>query len=308
MVSLILTGAGPFVVPVFKKLLASNLKIAAVVTQPDAARDRGKKIKAQEVGVLAEEAGIPVLKPQNINEIVDELKSYGADLMLTASYGQFVTRAAREAFPHKSYNLHPSLLPAYRGATPVNAALKDGLTTTGVTLYRMETKMDAGPLAAQVTSEISPEETAENLLLRLAEVAGDLAVSELPKIVSGETKLQEQDHNKASECHKMSKADAPIDWSLSANDIHNRIRAQTPWPGSYSTWNDKRLNIFSTEATPSEANVSAGTLIDVQKTHITVKCGEGALHIKELQAPGKKRLTLRDFLNGQKLETGQTFS
>jgi len=306
---IILVGAGPFVLPIFHKLFNSSIRIKALVTQADAARDRGKKIKSQEVADAAESCGIPVLKPSNINTIADELKEVNADLLLTASYGQFIKRTVREACPFKSFNLHPSLLPLYRGATPVNATLKEGRHHTGVTLYQMESKMDAGPIAAQVTTDIFPNETAGELLLRLADIAGELAIATLPLIVNGTITLREQQHENASFCHKLSKQDALIDWTLTATDIHNRLRAHHPWPGSYCHYQGKRLTLYDSEIVEVSKKLpqSAGTLLDVSKQGVTVNCGEGSILFKSFQLPGKKKLDAATFLNGNKLQAGECF-
>jgi methionyl-tRNA formyltransferase len=305
---IILLGAGPFILPIFKKLQASEIEIEAVVTQPDAQRDRGKKLKSQEVALLAEEAGLPVLKPQDITSIVEELQQMGADLLLTASYGQYLKKAVRDFCPHKSFNIHPSLLPLYRGATPVNAALSQGQKTTGVTLYKMEKEMDAGAMAAQVTCPILENETADLLLLRLAKLGADLAIETLPKIVNHEITLQEQDHATASHCHKLKKQDAFINWQLSAEEIHNRIRAHHPWPGSRCQHKGTTLSLFDSELGESSGDQAPpGSICKITNEFVQVACNPGTLKLKSFQLAGKKKLGAKEFLNGYALAEDELF-
>ncbi len=302
---ILLGGAGPFVTPVFERLLAdSRLHVAGVVTAPDARRRRRGTSEPQALALAAEAAGLEVLKPARINSAGArrQLEAVGADLFLTASYGQLLGPKILDLFRHGCWNLHPSSLPLYRGATPVNAALREGRTTTGVTLFRMVREMDAGPIVAQTNDPIHPSDTAGSLLQRLAEVAGQLAADTLPKVTAETVVLTPQDDSQATFCHKLSKTDGVLDWTQAAEAVINQARSVTPWPGAVTQLGELKLTIGDWKCV--DISGEPGTLVEVTNDNLTVACGSQGVTISQIQAPGKAMMPVRDFLNGHALTVG----
>jgi methionyl-tRNA formyltransferase len=305
---LVLAGSGNFVLPVFSALLRKNL-LSAVVVAPDRPKGRGKRNQEELLATEAKKHSLRVFKFDDINhpESLKHLKSLKAHLILTASYGQFLSQNVINLFPKGAWNLHPSLLPAYRGASPVPSALYDGCSETGISLFKMIRKMDAGPLAIQWKTEIFPREDAGELLNRLATLGAAMFLETLPQIIKGNVILNAQDESKASYCFKMNKASGQINWQLPAKTLHNHLRAHSPWPGNYSFLQGRRLNFFDFFFQEYLHEQKPGTLLFCDKKHIIVATSQNALGFRKLQWAGKNILSVADFLNGSPLHPGDHF-
>lgn len=305
---IIFGGAGPFAEGAFETLLDSpEIVVAAVVTRPDKPAGRGRRLQAQRLSALAGAKGLPVFKFQKIGApaALEALRGTGATAFLTASYGQKLPSQVLALFPQGCWNLHPSLLPAYRGASPVPGALLDGKKITGVTLFKMVEAMDAGPIVACHATEIEDEENAGTLLQRLAHRAGLLGRSALPYAVRGHLPLDEQDAAAATYAPKLNKNDGLIDFSRDAFSLHNRIRAVTPWPGAFCTFRGESLHLSGSMAREAVERLPApGTVLGLSPEGLQIACGQGILVISQFQRPGKRWMTAQDFANGARVKTG----
>ncbi|MGE4159494.1 MAG: methionyl-tRNA formyltransferase [Planctomycetota bacterium] len=305
---IIFGGAGPFADGVFDTLTGStDIEIMAVVTTPDKPAGRGKKLHEQDLSVKARERGLRVLKFPKIGAptALTELTGFGATAFLTASYGQKLPKLVLDAFAEGCWNLHPSLLPEFRGASPVQGALLAGKRITGVTLFKMVESMDAGPIAGSHATEIGDEETAGTLLERLAHRAGLLARSALPYAARGHLPLDKQDHAAASYASKLTKADGRVDFSLDAPTLHNRIRAVTPWPGAFCSHLGETIQLAGSRVAQNEGTTaSPGTLLRWNAQGLEIACGRGVLGIQQLQRAGRRWMTAADFVNGARLKAG----
>ncbi len=297
-------GSDSFSAPIFSALLEHGqflpvpVEAVAVVTQPDRPAGRGRKQSPGPVKLLAERDGLQVLQPEKIRSAgaVDEILALRPDVILVASYGQILPASLLEAPPGKALNLHPSLLPRYRGSSPVAAPILAGDSTTGTTLMLMSPRMDAGPILDQKVVPIEPEETAGELAARLAEKSAELLLADLPSWLSGEIRPRHQDESEATYTDRLSKADGAIDWHRPAVDIDRRVRAFTPWPGAYSTWNGRLISFLS--VAPGKGNARPGLVQQSGRGEITVGTGNGLLAVRRLKPAGGRPMSTEDFLRG----------
>lgn len=309
---IIFGGAGAFADGVLETLSTSpDIEIAAVVTSPDKPAGRGKKIQEQGVCAVARSMGIPVFKFPRIGaqSALAELQGLGSPAFLTASYGQKLPPHVLQAFPQGCWNLHPSILPEFRGASPVPGALLAGKLVTGITLFKMVEAMDAGPIAGSHVTEIGDEETASSLLQRLAHRAGLLARCALPHAARGHLPLDEQDHSKATYSPKFSKSDGFIDFTSDARSLHNRIRAVTMWPGATCTFRNEPLLLAGSRVVADDGDPHPpGTILRLTAQGMEIACGRGVLGIHQLQRTGRRWMTATDFANGSRLKAGDVIS
>ncbi len=246
-------GSDEFGMPSLRALLRASdgpgdlpIRLVGVVTAPDRPKGRGRRIESTPEKQLASQAGIPVVQPRKLRdpESVDEVLGLEPDLVIVASYGQILPGRLLEAPRHGSLNLHPSLLPLYRGASPVAGAILGGETRTGTSLMLMSERMDAGPLLAQTSAEIGPRETAGELGTRLAILSADLLMASLGPWIQGGITPVPQDHDRATYTRLLRKSDGTIDWTLSAAEISRITRAYNPWPMAHTTWHGRQLRIL----------------------------------------------------------------
>lgn len=297
-------GSDTFSVPILAALLEAGgrlsvpVAVAAVVTQPDRPAGRGRKVVTSPVKQLATGARVPVLQPERVRnpEAVQEILATGPDLIVVASYGQILPSSLLDDPPNKALNLHPSLLPRYRGPSPIAAAILAGETVTGTTLMLMSPRMDAGPILDQTSIEIEPHETAAQLASRLAEESARLLLADLPAWLEGDLELRPQDESRATYTEKVRKEDGVIDWSRTAEEIERTTRAYTPWPGAVTGWAGRQLKLLEARADagsrePGLVEVSAGG-------RVTIGTGDGLLEIRRLQLAGGKPLEVREFVGG----------
>jgi methionyl-tRNA formyltransferase len=298
-------GTPDVAVPSLRAVLDSRHDLTAVVTQPDKPRGRGKGISASPVKVLAEERGIPVLQPASPKEegFADALAVFEPQALAVVAYGHILPIAVLDAAP--AMNAHFSLLPRYRGAAPVQRALIDGATETGVSVFLLEPTVDTGPVVAVERVEIGPEETAGELLGRLAPIGARLLVRALDDLERGTLSPVPQSDVEASPAPKIRPEEAEIDWRRPAWDLANLVRALNPQPGAFTTARGKRLLIW--RARTVDGSGEPGTVLRTGPD-LVVATGSGGLSLTEVQVEGKRALQAEDFLRGYRLEVGRPLS
>lgn len=307
-------GTANFAVPVLKAVVEAGHEVPGVVSQPDRPAGRGRRAQAGPVKRAARGLGIQVLQPDRVAARAsrDAFRALVPDLVLVVAYGQILPHSILGLPRLGCYNVHGSLLPALRGAAPVNWAIIRGLPRTGVTIIRMETGLDTGDIVAQRAVEIGPRETAGELYDRLAQAAADLAVETLPLIERGAIKPVRQDEAAASLAPKLTKADGAIDWTQSASAVDCFVRGVTPWPGAYADYRslstpEKWLRVIVRRARPVRGVGPPGVVIDVTGEAIVVAAGQGALALEVVQPAGKREMTARAFRNGYRVTAGDRF-
>lgn len=291
-------GTPEFAVPSLDALIRSSHTVAGVITQPDRAVKRGK-VEPSAVKKRALSAGLPVLQPIKIRDDVQSLKSFGADIAVTAAYGQILTQAVLDAFPCGVINVHASLLPKYRGASPIQSAIAAGEKETGVTIMRTELGLDCGDILAVAKTAIGPDETAGELSARLAEIGAKLLVEALDKYES--IKPLKQDDSRATHCKTIKKHEEFIDFSADAQSVVNRVRALAPAPCAKTVIRGDTYKIGG--AAVCDGNGRAGEIIRCDKS-LVIACGTGAVAVMRIQAPSKRMLAIDEFLRGKSFNLG----
>ena len=301
---IVFAGSPQFAVAPLEALIGAGAQIVAVITQPDKPFGRKKILTPTPVKSFAVSRGLPVYDFEKIRNCVDTVKGLGADIMITCAYGQILSQEVLDCFPQGVWNLHASLLPEFRGASPIQSAILAGNTHTGITVMKTELALDAGGILLVKRCEINGENYGE-LEDKLSALSAEAAVEALQLLQSGQTQLLIQDEAKATYCRKIQKADAKLDFCNSSGDICRLIRATTPSPGAYCTLNGEILNVFRAEQCDDCAGEAGEVCALLPKENcFVVKCGEGALKISEVQLAGGKRLPSRDFINGRKIKVG----
>jgi len=288
-------------------LIDAGHDIAAVYTQPDRPAGRGNKIAKSPVKELALANGIEVLQPEKVRaeEAAERFRSFNADVAVVVAYGRILPNAFLTAFPHGAINVHFSLLPKYRGAAPVNWAIVNGETETGVTTMKMDEGLDTGEILEQIATPIGDKETAVELMGRLGDIGAELLLSTLENLDSLVPAVQ--NHKDATLAPIMKKSDGLIDWTMSAIDIERRIRGFQSFPSSHSSLDGGRVVFYSADAETSNSSASCGAIVEA-KSRLVVKCGyDSQLVIEEIQMEGKRRMSARDLLNSGKIAVGQRF-
>lgn len=295
---IIFMGTPDFSIPSLKILLESKHKILAVVTQPDKERGRGKKVSFTPVKQFAVENNIPVYQPEKLkgnSEFVDQMKSLEPDLFVVVAF-RILPKEVFEIPKFGSFNLHGSYLPKYRGAAPIQWALINGETETGLTTFKLAEKVDTGNIYLQEKVEISLYDNFESLHDRMSELGAKMVLETVNLIESEIYELKKQDDSLASPAPKITKEICLIDWNKSAKEIHNLVRGLSPHPAAFFNYNDKVIKIYKTEI------VSGINLKPFQfhqrKTELIIGCGKEALRILEIQQEGKKRMSIEEFLRG----------
>jgi methionyl-tRNA formyltransferase len=302
---IIFFGSSVFAVPALEKLKEKKEEVVLVVTRPDRKKGRSLKIGSTPVKEKAEELGIEIFQPGQINseESAAFLKKFNADLFVTASFGQIMSKTILALPKQYCLNIHASLLPEYRGASPINRVIADGKKETGVTIMRMNEKMDEGDIILKGIVPVDEQDDAVTLLKKLSRKGADILSEVIRVIKDGRVEFIPQDHDKATYAPKLKKEDGLICWNDSAYEIYNKIRAYVPWPCCYTHWNAKILKIWKAKpvSAPIDETIKPGTVLEADKTGIPVKTGQGALKIEELQLEGSRRMTAEQFLAGHKL-------
>lgn len=288
-------------------------EVVFVITQPDRPRGRGRKLVEGEVKILANENLIPVLQPETIKspEIIAAFDQYMPDIMTVVSYGEYIPKSVYNKPPKRSINLHPSLLPRWRGASPIYFALLEGDKETGVTIQYVAKKMDAGDILNQVIVPVSDDDNVESLSGKLYQPGADLLIKTLDEIEAGTQHPVAQDESESLVTYapKLTPENQWIDWSGPAVRVRNRIRAFSPKPGARTNFRDKDFLIHSAEIMPGLADShDAGCIIAIEKDGPAVICGENSLLITSLQPSGKNVIKGKDFINGYRPEIGEMFT
>lgn len=295
---------------ILEKLAAAHYPILSIVCQPDRPAGRGQKMASPACAQFAKTASIPLLQPDSLknNEgIIKKIRELKPDFIITAAYGLFLPTTLLEVPKIAVLNIHPSLLPQYRGAAPVNWALLHGDKKTGVTLMRTIAKMDAGPIYAQTETDIQPDDTTETLLGKLATLGARLLLENLPLIASGKIQPSAQDESHVVLAPGFKKEDGRMDWDQNATKIFNHIRGMNPWPGSYTLIDNKRLKIYDGRPLVEKVTFPAGTIYALSQGGIFVACEDSTFCIREVQLEGKKRLPAAEFAHGFRLKEGTEF-
>jgi methionyl-tRNA formyltransferase len=286
-----------------------DMDVCCVVTQPD--RPVGRKMQLQPCPAKARalELGLPVHDPVQIGrpESVGVLQEIKPDLQVVVAYGQYIPSSVLKIPPLETINLHPSMLPQYRGAAPIQMAVADGLTETGITVLYVSKDMDAGDIILQESYPIAKADTALSLKPKLAGAGADLLLQAALQLKAGKASRTPQDESRVTYVAKLSREDGKIDWTQPAAAIHNRVRGFTPWPGTYCILpgGEAPLKIHETQLT--EGRGCPGDLLEI-KDRLIVAAGEGALELVIVQPPGKRKMPAHEFLKGHALELGQTLS
>ena len=304
---IVFMGTPQAAVPSLQKILQDGHEVVAVYTQPDRPAGRGNKLTAPPVKEFALQNDLPIFQPTKIKtaEAAELFKSHAADAAVVVAYGRILPQAFLEAFPKGAINVHFSLLPKYRGAAPVNWAIVNGETVTGVTTMRMDAGLDTGDILLQTETEIGAEENSIELMSRLSQVGADLLAETLKKIDS--LPRIPQNHGEATLAPIMKKEDGLISWMLSAREITDRVRGFQPFPTAFTFYGEKKLTIWRCQPSNVEHTLrQPGEILAAKGDNLLVFCGgDSVLQIDELQLEGKKRMATRDFLNGIKLQIGE---
>jgi methionyl-tRNA formyltransferase len=295
-------GTPEFAVPSLDALHIAGHHVAAVFTQPDRPKGRGNQLAQSPVKLAAARLGIPVHQPERIRspENLATLRSFEADLMVVVGYGQIIPQTVIDLPRYGILNVHASLLPKYRGAAPIQWAIANGETRTGVTVMQIDAGLDTGDMLLKATTPIHPDETAPQLSARLAPLGADLLIEAISQIENGTIRRERQNNGEATLAPILKKEDGRIDWSRSATEIYNRLRGFDPWPGAYTNFRGQRLAI--TRAGLAEtATLGSGTL-HYDKRRLFAGCGNRtAFEVLEVQPAGRKRMNAEEFLNGYKI-------
>jgi len=318
---IVFMGTADFSAAVFEKLNGAH-GVCAVVTSPDKPVGRGHKLQAAALKIAAVKAGVPVMQYDRVSrDGLDDIISLAPDIVVTAAFGQILSEKFLEVPKYGVLNVHASLLPKYRGASPIQQAVIDGEKETGVTIMRTVKAVDAGDLILQKSLRIGDKETAGELFGRLAELGGEMISDVISLIESGRAQFTPQDHSLASFCRMIKKSDGLIDFSKSAEELDCFVRGMTPWPSAYTSLNGKTLKVFDIEkacdgqlchliaesgsAVGNDCEMSFGTVIAADaKKGLIVKTGGSAVRLREVQLEGSKRMTDSDFLKGHTVEIG----
>jgi len=290
-------GTPDFAVPVLEKL-SKNFQIIGVITQPDRPSGRGRKLVPPAVKVSAESLNLEIFQPQNVNSesSLELIKSWNPDLIIVAAFGQILSPALL-ALPHFGcLNVHASLLPRWRGASPINAAILENDNLSGVTIMKMAEGLDDGPILTQESTPIQPHETAGSPSDRLSFIGANLLVKTIPLYISGEVQTQIKDQSKITSAQMLKRGDGLLDFNQPAEQLARKVRAYSPWPGTFTYWDDQRLIIHQAHA----INVtSPGSGVFTRYESLpAVGTGEGLLVLNILQQAGKRKITGKEFLHG----------
>lgn len=294
-------GTPEYVRPVLSSLINEEYTVVAVVTQPDRPRGRGNKLSPSPIKELALSYGISVLTPEKITpDFLAQVQSLKPDVAVLAAYGLIVPQSLLDITTFGFVNIHPSLLPLYRGATPMRGAILDGVAETGVTIMKMDAKMDHGPLLASTRYKLTGKETILDLYHALFPLASDLLLTTLPEYLIGTLKPQPQDHSKATFTPLLKKQDGLIDWGQDVVHIERKVRAYAGWPGACTFWNKSKVTITKASIFKEKTATTNPGLVSERAGCVLIDCGCGNLVVDRLQLAGKKEMAIKDFVHGNK--------
>ncbi|KIX15533.1 methionyl-tRNA formyltransferase [Dethiosulfatarculus sandiegensis] len=306
--TLVFMGTPDIACPTLTAASKAGWQVKGVVTQPDRPAGRGKKVRRCPVAAQADDLGFLVLQPERIAALKEELKSLDAQACVVMAMGQILPKEILDIFPLGCVNLHTSLLPLLRGASPINQAIIQGFDTTGVTAMMMDQGMDTGHIIMQEELIIDMQETAGSLADRLSALAADLLPRTLEALWKGEATWTPQDGGKATYAPVMKKTDGLLDWNKSAEELDRQVRGMDPWPSAFTSLNQKQLRLFApTCLSDFDHKAKPGTVLPPQMERpdmLWVACGQGALGLGQVQAAGKRRMEARNFIHGLRDKQG----
>jgi len=308
---IVFMGTPDFAVPSLQALLEADPeavgRVVGVVTQPDRPKGRGGRFTPPSVKVVAERAGLSVVQPLKMKDpdFLDTLRAWAPDLIAVTAFGRILPPVVLGLPPKGCVNVHGSLLPKYRGAAPIQWAIINGETETGITTMLMDPGMDTGPMLLREATPILPTDTAGDLAARLAPIGGRLLAETIARLKKGTITPTPQDNTQASLAPMLKKEDGALDWRGEAAALANRVRGLTPWPGAYTYYGDERWQIWRAEPVETgRADVEPGTVLEATKAAIRIAAGKGSLLIRELQSASGKRLTVSQYLAGHQVSVG----
>jgi len=303
-VRVVFMGTPEFSVHSLEHLMLNQYQVAAVYTQPDKPAGRGRSLVPPPVKRVALTWKLPVLQPASLKgaDVVEQLAGFHPDVIVVAAFGQILPQSVLDTPSYGCINIHPSLLPRFRGASPVAAAILAGDEFTGVSIMLMDKGLDTGPVLARAQIPTSRQDTTGSLIDKLSLVAAQLLLKVLPRWVRGELTPQPQNEAEATYSSSFSKGEGEIDWHLSALDIWRRVRAFQPWPGCFTRWRGRRLKIIEAVPSPEQRTVEVGQVIAMEGAEAVfgVGTGDGILGVLTVQLEGKQAMTAAEFLRGQR--------
>ena len=303
-------GTPEFATAPLRALLGEGFDVVAVVTQPDKPVGRSRSsLRASAVKEVALAEGLPVLQPEKPKgeEFLGELRALTPDVSVVVAYGHILPRAVIDLPRLGTLNIHASLLPALRGAAPIQAAIREGLGETGITIMQMVPALDAGPIVHQVRTPIVDDETTGELALRLSELGAAALIEGLALIELGLAKPQPQDDSAATYAAKLTRETARVDWTASAHDVGRHVRAYDPRPGAWGRVRGVEVKLFGTRIAPRGTSHVAGEILSIDDVGMLVACGAGAVRLTVVQPAGKRRLSPMEWANGRGVAVGDRF-
>lgn len=309
-ISIVFLGSPAFAVPSLRALASDErFTLSLVVTQPDRPAGRGRRTKAPAVKEAAQELGLPVFQPESLRDpdAVARLAAAKPDVLVVVAYGEILRRAVLDLPPHGCLNVHPSLLPRYRGSAPVQAAILNGDAETGVSIIKLIRRMDAGPIVAQRRVPLDGTETAGALSEHLAELAGTMLPDVVASWVAGSLTATPQDDSAATYTRELTPADARIDWRKSAVEIERLVRAMQPWPKAWSVLEGRRLAVLACDISQEASKDPPGT-INAAARFPTVATGTTDLVLLRVQPEGRREMAAQDWVRGARLSVGARFA
>jgi methionyl-tRNA formyltransferase len=297
-IRIVFMGSPDFALPGLSALAAArNYQVVGVVTQPDRASGRGRELKAPPVKTLALELNIPIVQPEKLHEAKAQIQEWNPDLIVVAAFGQILKTDVLDLPPYGCVNVHASLLPRWRGAAPINAAILHGDKETGVTIMQMDVGLDTGPMLARKSIRIKPDDTAGSVTQALSVLGSDLLIDILPNYISGKLTPQPQPSEGATYAPMLRKEDGLLDFRRPAVELERRVRAMNPWPGAWFEWNGNPLKVMRASVVSVEKSLVSGSRFTVEGRP-AVQSAEGALVLDEVQPAGKKIMSGKSFLAG----------
>lgn len=301
---IIFAGTPDFASVALEALIGTKHKIIAVYTQPDKPSGRGLKIKPSPVKQLAQHFNLPLYQPTTLKDVYEQerLAKLDADVMVVAAYGMLLPSQVLHTPRLGCINIHPSLLPRWRGAAPIQRTIHAGDSISGVTIMQMDEGLDTGPILSQHQYVLEPDETSQSLHDVMAKLGAQALISTLDLLAQGRIDPQSQDNARATYAHKISKEEALIDWNQPAIELEWMIRAFNPWPVAHTTWQNQPLRIWSAKAVNQDTEASPRTIVNVSEEGVDIATGKGILRLKQVQLPGAKAISIADFYHAKRHE------
>jgi len=308
MTHVIFMGTPDFAVPTLQALLtAPDVEVVGVVTQPDRPAGRGKTIQQSPVKQTALAAGVPIIQPEKLRQpgTFEQLQAWNPDLIVVAAFGQILRQNVLDLPRFGCVNVHASLLPRWRGAAPIQAAIRAGDRQTGITIMKMDAGLDTGPMLSQRAISIDPKDTGQTLHDKLAALGGPLLIETLPPYLRGEITPRPQDETHQTYAPMLKKEDGLIDWSQSAESIDRQVRAFDPWPGTHTQWDGQPLKVLAGSlASDQSDNAQPGTVVQLSDGAVAITTGSGVYCLDRVQLPGRPATPIGAFVNGHAMFVG----